>query len=284
MRMIGTTMADISDRSSRIIGALSGRRDWDDTDVRLAVTEPHGLLTRPAPWWQKRPFSKIVTYDDFETGFRWVATSGSVSQGGLQGEVFEGTYSLKMLTSATAGATAGARMACQPTSPAINYYKCLSGYFALGAAAETTPRYFMMNLEYDNYSRIHQAKIRYLNYESSTAKHIFQYYSSGGVWTDIPASAITLDIASKAYIYFELWVRVIDVTSFYYALRWGDQWVQFPESTQDYESTTSGKHYQRIEFEACADADAATTGFADGIILAEQISAPTPAPIVETWS
>jgi len=264
MRVYGAQLTDITDRSTRDLGVVSGRRHSTDIAHPIRLTHGYSVAVGEMPWWIHHGGHYPYLVDDFEGTLKWRQNSGTISKAADQSYVHDGSYAMKMVTAATAGSIAeawwrGPGMRTDPT------YYCLELWWALSAASQDTPREFAVMWEIEDRERGEATRFgfRYWNYDTGVAKNKLQYWTSAGAWADLHIIPYYIDITLPQWHYLLFVLRNSGGTERfrYYYMNMDTRAVYVP--TADGEAYTYSRPRTDVTIYCSTDAAAATTAYVD---------------------
>jgi hypothetical protein len=221
------TLADVSDRQSRHLGAVEiepGANVSDNMAVstsrlildvaagqRVVPTQPNtfdqsgysrlrgdvgGMLyQKPLPVAVRRSPRRILIVDDFEaSALKWAQLGATVSRTTTANEFWDGVAAMKMVT--------GVVPAVRTLAGKYWGYQGLQKYvvelwWSWSAAADTTPRRFGIELILGDGTNIHYLGVAYTKNET-TPQNKWQYTADGVTFSDVTGGAETLAVDAAA--------------------------------------------------------------------------------------
>jgi len=271
VRVHGAVFGDVTDRATRQLGVVSGWRQRDDLVENIILTKPLGLLTSPIPWSSHYPWGRVVMLDDFESTLKWKQTGGTISRANDATFVHGELYSMKMVTGATAGNAAVAELFTTPVKEDSDYV-AMEFYWALNAAAATTPRDFYMTwVVEDQWLNVAPMfGIRYQNYQATVAKERLQLWNSAGAWADIAGGSYKIKTTDALFNYWLVVLKRDPVTGYkYHYFQMNDS--GFGLSGTAGEAGAFTRPYQDVVLSCTTDAAAATTAYVDDFVLMDEV-------------
>ena len=196
VRVWGANMSDVTDRSSRLLGEVYGYQDCTAEAVKLPIAGNDGVAVSPKPWWSRHGLGEICAMDDFEDVLKWTQVQGTVSKASDTTWVHEGNFAMKIVTGATAGYEAIARL---HTMPLIYQwqYSCIELWWAFSAAAATTPRFFriLWKVQDSGGSKSWQFGLEYDHYIGASPQKKWSYLDHTGAFATIPYLNLSDEVA-----------------------------------------------------------------------------------------
>jgi len=222
------------------------------------------LGARQVPWWLRYLPSRIQFLDDFEGVLKWATETGTVSRDSSL-EVFEGNYCLKLLTAATAGSEAAARIllgSIQPSKVMLQlrwHYK---------AASSNTPRYFAIVAHFHIGGYQVSIGLRHLA-NLSTPQDKWQYLASGLTWTDLPGGGQFIEATYPVHQYLMLKADVNPAAPKYIMAELADRTISMTGLTP-HVGTSGISPRVYIILSTVTDAAAATEAYVDAFCFSDQ--------------
>ncbi len=186
---LGGASVNIADSASRLIGNPSV---FDQSLYPRTVGDVAGhQYVKAALLYSRRAPRRILLYDDFEGAtLKWNQVSGTVTRDTTAAGVFAPTAAMKMVTGIVAGNSAQAQQ--------VRGYQTLQKYvmevwWAMSAAAATTPRRFVARVVVIDGTNQHYLEVAYLK-NLTTPQNKWQFSADGTAYTDVAGGAETLDV------------------------------------------------------------------------------------------
>jgi len=267
VRSYGANLTDIIDRGARDLGMVSGKRLSTGVNHPLRTAHGYGLAVADMPWWIHHGGHYPYAFDDFEGTLKWRQTMPTVSKASDTGFVHSGTSSMKMITAATAGVSAGAEFRTMPLRADPLYYT-IEMWFALTAVAVQTPREFAVTWAVED-ALTPVARIfgfRYVNYNATNPVFKIQYWTSGAAWADLTIVEIPIDIVNPQFHYLIFKIRRVPTQPFDYGDLTFDNYTWPLEGTAG-ETATASISRTVVNVYCTTDAAAATTAYVDDFAI-----------------
>ncbi len=266
--------SDVSDRSSRVLGHLTGSwTSYQDVFEKVVLHENLALCVAPTPWWEQMWRGRVLMQDDFEGTLKWAQLNGTVSRANDVTFVHDGSYAMKLLTGAVAGNPASAEIHIQG-SECVLTFATLECYWALSAVLSTTPKdfYFTWLVGDRSFNASYLFGIRFWYYDGGVAKRKLQYWNNAGVWADIlPPVARAIRVTSAQFNHWMLMLRRSTVSS-----RWEYGWLfHNDEAISINHNQGQALAYSlpdnTVVMGCTTDVAAATTAYVDDFTLMDQV-------------
>lgn len=231
-------------------------------------TSPTPLATvlgmRQMPWWLRYLPSRIQFLEDFEGVLKWITVDGTITKD-TSNHAFEGSYNLKMATAAVAGADAIARLIL-PAIPKSKIMAQLRWHF--DAAAETTPRFFRVEIELYDGSYLYKCGLQYLK-NLTSAQQKWQYLNDAGSYVDLPGGSQNISVIIKSPQFLMLKANLASSPPKYIMAELSELVIDM-STLNLYKTTSSTSPRVNINLTAETDAAAETDAYVDTFCFSDQ--------------